>query len=646
VLALQRGAGNRAVARRLRPGPVTPKPVLQRATIQVPWFLGSYEIDTATMTREQLDAELLDLKDFMDHDVELNRFLEIANAMSAIEEAIAAGDFLTKRTRDDDADEPPTKRPRIEPAPSPDQPFIFDALDSAGLFDSPAALDIFGLWAPDDEPDTSAMRDDAPPPSVSSAQLLFGNAGPPPQPAQPQAQQPALPQAYGGPPPVHPAMPPGMHAAPPPQPAHPQIPQPAFPQIYGATPPVHHVMPPYMYGPPVAYLHPIPPIMYGFPGFQSQLPLGTPLQMPFSFQVPAKPKAAPPPSAKPKKKQPTKPKKAKQPKTAVGDEEEEGGADPKLAEADFQQAWPEKNPNTFYATLNKLLEANAKGDTTARQRLDELLARMAKSKHNRAYILKKIRVRAKQSAGAKFKSGLDEVFQTASTAEWIARSQGAPGVRPHSLYKHKPFDWVQAQQMVRVRTESIVWFVDQLLAGHSGAVAIRAGAWYTTGQKDFHEQRDDVQKKSTTPRNAAVRSLKLMLDLTANFTQWMDPQNQFQGLSAAGHDLTDAAARTLAWKTLAAYRDKLKHSYEEFFNNTSEDPALDRPATTTTTAAPKQGGFIDARTGQPQYWAPGSPVAYDPPSPRNDPTADYGQPQNFAGFGDLMQSSMEWQSSS
>ena len=47
-----------------------------------------------------------------------------------------------------------------------------------------------------------------------------------------------------------------------------------------------------------------------------------PLQMgaPFSFHVPAKPKAAPPPAAKPKKTKTTKPKKAKQPKTAVGDE--------------------------------------------------------------------------------------------------------------------------------------------------------------------------------------------------------------------------------------------------------------------------------------------------------------------------------------
>ena len=238
------------------------------------------------------------------------------------------------------------------------------------------------------------------------------------------------------------------------------------------------------------------------------------------------------------------------------------------------------------------------------------------------------------------------MFQTASAAEWIARSQGAPGVRPHSLYKGKPFDWVQAQQMVRVRTESVVWFVDHLLRVTQAPWPSGPAPGTRRAEKDFHEQRDDVQKKATTPRNAAVRSLRLMIDLTANFTQWMDPQNQFQGLSAAGHDLTDAAERTLAWKSLAAYRDKLEQAYQDFFDNTSEDPALDRPATTPATTRTATGRVRRRRNGPAAVL--GRRGARSPTTPRHRATIPppiTGSRRTSRAIGDLMQSSMQWESS-
>jgi hypothetical protein len=299
-------------------------------------------------------------------------------------------------------------------------------------------------------------------------------------------------------------------------------------------------------------------------------------------------------------------------------------ADPKKADDSFQAAWPQTNPDAFYNAIAPILKAARQGDPVALAQINSLLTEVDESidakKHNRAFLLDKIRVSAQVSPGASRGSGLDEIFQTASTAEWIKRSAGgAPGRRPVSWRKDPPseFDWVDAQRYLRVRTESLMWWdTKDELSGHSGAVwrSLSKTGWFTTDQASFHESRDDAERNSSTPLNAAIRGISLMLSKTIAAREYLDVaqrKHSGRGYDTANRDLSQDPDWQEAGKTLAEYRERLKLTLAELQNNWTDTP-------------PVAPGFAPTWTAPPAF-APASPYDnhdYNPPSPISFPAPD------------------------
>jgi hypothetical protein len=317
-------------------------------------------------------------------------------------------------------------------------------------------------------------------------------------------------------------------------------------------------------------------------------------------------------------------------------------ADPAKADPKFRARWPGSGPDQFYAAIRPLVEAARTGDKQAAQTLTGLVEDMKANKHNRAYILSKIRVEAEKSPGAVHGSGLDELFQTANTSVWIERAAGRhKGVRPHSVYNDKPFTWVDAQDYARVRTESVLWFTKQLLSGHSGAVWRTTGkGWFTNYQAQFHKDRDAAEAKSSSPRNAVIRAMLFMLSVTANLAAWADPTNKFRGESGGGHDLTDVLERTNAWITYQKYRDQMKTALQAFETASYEDPKLQiGPAP----EGHEGFGAMDIVTGEQQIYAPASPAyeGWAPPSPVHEPIP-YVPPEHAWQWGSFLQQAQAW----
>jgi hypothetical protein len=328
-----------------------------------------------------------------------------------------------------------------------------------------------------------------------------------------------------------------------------------------------------------------------------------------------------------------------------------GKADARWADQAFKDRWTMRGPDEFYARVGPLLRNANAGNVQALQELEELLRGMNKTRHNRQYILDMIRVDATPSPGATHGSGLDELFQTASTAEWIERAMGVvAGTRPHSLFwieaEHRwvSFNWIDAQQVVRVRTESVVWFFNKLLSGHSGAVRTPAGGSYQNFQPAFHRQRDQTERDASSPRNAVLRAIRRMLELTANEAAWFDPSNRFRGESAGGEDFTVPNERMAAWRALVDYRDQLKLAYVYFFNHSAEDPWLEQQQQ----PAPAGFGSTDPGSAALRLYPPSSPVeqpssgaTYAPMSPLHEPYPVV-PPGNTVEFGRFMQRPIAW----
>ncbi|WP_067064948.1 hypothetical protein [Roseateles chitosanitabidus] len=242
--------------------------------------------------------------------------------------------------------------------------------------------------------------------------------------------------------------------------------------------------------------------------------------------------------------------------------------------------WKGLSTKDFYAKARGLLKAarDTKSDDHAasKLKLDQLIAASCKSDTVKELIHGYVRVAARKAEGAASGTGLDELFKTSETMRYLERSYRAPeGTVPVATFRGEEFDWMDAQQQIRLSTEMIIWahdLVDQV-SGHTGTFQRKyKNKWMTTKQSLMHEIRDEKINRRSNPANAIVEAIGVHLRLTANvesFTEdvYKTSEDAKEALMVDGHPLSESYDHVL--EQLAEHRDTLKN-FMAFIEQNSE----------------------------------------------------------------------------
>lgn len=176
--------------------------------------------------------------------------------------------------------------------------------------------------------------------------------------------------------------------------------------------------------------------------------------------------------------------------------------------------------------------------------------------------------------------GLDELLQTAHTDEWISRSAGlaektpsGKQIQPYSLYNGKKFNWLDAQEHLRVQTDTVMWIHvtedgTKTNQGHTGNFRDenKKGKFLTKDQASFHGVRNTAEFESSTPRNAVIRGLTAHINNTANKESLLKGDVKLQGITSDGINLAnlDLDGRKAWAEEMMSHRDTLKKALKEF----------------------------------------------------------------------------------
>jgi hypothetical protein len=280
-------------------------------------------------------------------------------------------------------------------------------------------------------------------------------------------------------------------------------------------------------------------------------------------------------------------------------------------------SWLEKlsNHEEFYRTIKSML-ANARGgDAADTQKLDDLVAAYQVRGPVKDLIDRRVRVAAQKRGGMVAGTGLDELFQTARTTDFITRSYRPPiGVESTSRYhdgtKQIDFDWMDAQRQVRLSTEAIVWAISRVgqVSSHTGTFHNEfRGKWMIARQQAMHELRHSKLIERTTPRNAVIQALYTHLAITENvagFTQHLASYQASPAVLSNGMAVRDAPA--LVMQRLGINRNKIKAFLDGFTANSSESAAAPH--------SPAQPYDIDATDRSAGVVSPRQPDPTTPPA--------------------------------
>lgn len=240
--------------------------------------------------------------------------------------------------------------------------------------------------------------------------------------------------------------------------------------------------------------------------------------------------------------------------------------------------------NSFYSVLSKQLHLARNGNTQATQNLDDLLKWYHSNTANKELIDKYVRVGATKRPGMQGGAGLDELFKTSETTTFIQWSYKPPsGKATTDIYSGQEFDWMDAQQYIRLSTELIIWSLKKieeiggacdLISGHTGSLVNQYQLkWMTTAQAHMHELRQNALATRSSPGNAIMTVLQAHLDVTINQGEFSNllAKNFSKALLRNGAFLGHALAPVI--KQIGKIRDKIKHFLEEFPKQATHRPS-------------------------------------------------------------------------
>lgn len=276
----------------------------------------------------------------------------------------------------------------------------------------------------------------------------------------------------------------------------------------------------------------------------------------------------------------------------------------KWSEGDVLDKWKDLNTEKFYAATRKSLKIARDPEhgshAAEKDKLDELVAAYAGSGKVKSLIDKYVRVKAVKARGASSGTGLDELFKTSETMKYLQLSYRPPeGISAVSEFKGEEFDWMDAQQQIRLSTELIIWANDLVgeISGHTGTFQKEfASKWMTSGQALMHEVRDDAISSRSNPATAVVEAIATHLRITENVSGFTKAIYQSvpaeKALTSAGHSLAKVFENVL--DQLGRHRDRLKVFLEHFRSHVKP---------------PRDSSPLRARFGSDDYY-PESPMQY------------------------------------
>ncbi|WP_130735390.1 DUF4157 domain-containing protein [Flavobacterium sp. J27] len=240
----------------------------------------------------------------------------------------------------------------------------------------------------------------------------------------------------------------------------------------------------------------------------------------------------------------------------------------------LEKQWQGLNNKSFYAKTRGLLQIardlSHTDNEKAKGELDDLINGYKQHASVKSLIDKLVRVKAKKAPGAFSGTGLDELFKTSETMKYLELSYRPPKDM-HSVAKFdgKEFDWMDAQEQIRLSTEFIIWAGDlvEKISGHTGTFQNQyQQQWMTSKQALMHEVRDDAISKRSNPATAVIEAIGTHLRITENVKGYI--KERYTGseaknvLTTDGHSIDERYKEIIA--DLKKHRDILKNYLDNF----------------------------------------------------------------------------------
>ncbi|WP_417237451.1 DUF4157 domain-containing protein [Bizionia paragorgiae] len=247
----------------------------------------------------------------------------------------------------------------------------------------------------------------------------------------------------------------------------------------------------------------------------------------------------------------------------------------KTDENELKENWKGSNTKKFYAKLRQMLkiarDTEHENYEETRREIDKLINGYNQYLSIKNLIDRAVRVKAIKAEGASTGTGLDELFKTSETMKYLEFSYRPPeGKSSTAKFNDEEFDWMDAQEQIRLSTEFILWAGDLVeeISGHTGTFQKKyRNQWMTTKQSLMHEVRDDAISKRSNPATAIVEAIGTHLRVTEN-VKGFTSEEKYKGeeaqsaLTTDGYSLDERYDEIL--EDLEHHRDLLKSYLENF----------------------------------------------------------------------------------
>ncbi|HYK02210.1 MAG TPA: hypothetical protein VE974_10670 [Thermoanaerobaculia bacterium] len=230
-----------------------------------------------------------------------------------------------------------------------------------------------------------------------------------------------------------------------------------------------------------------------------------------------------------------------------------------------KQLFPKRED--FYPTLKDLAAQARKGVVTAQQSVADIVKRFETDTFFHDEIANRVRVKATTMPGDAKGVGLDELFKTSETMEFLKRDAGmVQGVEPVSRVtfpnkKTVELTWLDLQEKIRLPTSDVLTKEGE---GHTGALrpAKDSKGYMLKGQAELHAARHKAIKAATTPLKGLHAAFKGHLEVTPNLIEMTKVLNN--GFDIRNRDLSNPKEKAQSIKYFDRGRQYVKSFAREF----------------------------------------------------------------------------------
>lgn len=244
------------------------------------------------------------------------------------------------------------------------------------------------------------------------------------------------------------------------------------------------------------------------------------------------------------------------------------------SEDELKEEWNESNTTKFYSKIRGMLKIARDPDhenhKETKEKLDKLINGYKQHDSVKKLIDGAVRVKATKAKGASTGTGLDELFKTSETMKYLEMSYRPPkDMQSVAKFDGEEFDWMDAQEQIRLSTEFIIWAGDLVeeISGHTGTFQKKYKSnWMTQKQAVMHEVRDDAISKRSNPATGIVEAVSTHLRITENVEglvkeRYKGPKAS-EALTSDGHSVDERYDEIL--KDLQRHRNVLKSYIQDF----------------------------------------------------------------------------------